>query len=49
MDWQKEADEARKRLKNVEKEVEALKRRMDAQWEATQELIKKIKKLETDK
>ena len=44
MDWQKEADEARKRLKNVEKEVEALKRRMDAQWEATQELIKKGQK-----
>jgi uncharacterized protein involved in exopolysaccharide biosynthesis len=39
MDWQLEADEARKRLKQLETEVDALKKRMD-------DLIRRVTQVE---
>jgi phage shock protein A len=46
MDWQAEADKALKRIKQLEVEVDALKKRMDSQYDTTKELMTRLTKLE---
>jgi hypothetical protein len=46
MDWQLDVDEARKRIKELEKEVDALKKRMDNQYKATEDLIRRVTTVE---
>jgi phage shock protein A len=47
MDYQAEADKALKRIKQLESEVESLKKRMDNQYTATEDLIRRVTKLES--
>ena len=46
MDWEAEAKDALKRIKALEKEVESLKKRMDNQYDATEELNRRVAQLE---
>lgn len=47
MDYQVEAEKALKRIKQLETEVDALKKRMDNQYNATDDLIKRVTKMES--
>lgn len=46
MNWEAEAQKALKKIAELEKEVESLKNRMANQYQATEDLIRRVSKLE---
>ena len=45
-DYEKERQEAKRQLADHEKRINALERRMDAQYQATEQLLRRIEALE---
>ena len=48
MDWEERAEKALKRIAELEKKVESLERRMNNQYAATDDLVKRVGKLERE-
>jgi phage shock protein A len=48
MNWEAEASKALKRIEELEKKVRSLEQRMDNQFDATQDLISRVSKLERE-
>ena len=46
MNWEAEAQKALKRIADLEREVASLKQRLDNQYAATEDLMRRVSKLE---
>lgn len=46
MNWEAEAQKALKRIADLEREIASLKQRMDNQYAATEDLMRRVSKLE---